>query len=249
MSISTVLWLVGLFAALVLVNRWLTEVLHRVGFLFFGGDEGAVVLFCILLLPGVVLHECSHWLAATLLDVPTKGMTLLPHIRKGGEVQLGSVNVRRSDAVRESLIGLAPLLVGAITILLLARWRLQVSLPQPFNAGALLRALADSLQSPDALLWLYVLFAVSNAMLPSESDRQPWLPVLVFTGLLAAAVYLSGLVRQVPASVRDWLATGAAYITFVFALAVAVDIPVLLFLLGLEKAGEVLLQRKVEYRD
>lgn len=249
MTTSTLLGLVGLFVALVLINRWLTKALHRVGFLFFGADEAAVILYYILLLPGVVLHECSHWLAATLLDVPTKGMTLLPQIRSGGQVQLGSVNVRRSDALRESLIGLAPLLTGAAVILLLARWRLAVTLPPPLAAGAILRTLVDSLKTPDSMLWLYLLFSVSNAMLPSESDREPWLPVLAFVGLVVAAVYLTGLVRQVPASATAWLATGAAYITFVFAMAVAVDVPVLLFLLGLEKAGEVLLGRKVEYRD
>lgn len=249
MSTSTILWLVGLFVALVFINRWLTEALHRVGFLFSGAHEAAVILYYILLLPGVVLHECSHWLAATLLDVPTKGISLLPQIRSGGQVQLGSVNVSRSDALRESLIGLAPLLTGAAAILLLARWRLAVDLPPPLDVAAILRTLADSLKTPDALLWLYLLFSVSNAMLPSESDREPWLPVLTFVGLFATAVYLTGLVRQVPASARGWMTTGATYLAFVFALAVAVDVPVLLFLLGLEKAGEILLQRKVEYRD
>jgi hypothetical protein len=249
MNTSTLLWLVGLFVSLVLINRWLTEALHRVGFLFFGADEAAVILYYILLLPGVVLHECSHWLTATLLDVPTKGISLLPQMRSGGEVQLGSVNVRRSDAIRESLIGLAPLLTGASVILLLARWRLSLDMPLPLETGAIMQTLAKSLQTPDALLWLYLLFSVSNAMLPSESDREPWLPVLAFVGLVAAGVYLTGLVRQVPASAAVWLGRGASYLNFVFALAVAVDIPVLLSLLGLEKAGEMLLGRKVEYRD
>lgn len=249
MSMHTVLWLVGPFIALVLINRWLTEALHRVGFLLSGTDEAAVILYYILLLPGVALHECSHWLVATLLDVPTQSISLFPHILKGGQVQLGSVNVRRSDAVRESLIGLAPLFTGAAAILLLARWRLAVNLPPPLEMGAILRTLADSLRTPDALLWLYLLFSVSNAMLPSESDREPWLPVLALVGLFAVAVYVTGLVSQVPVSAKEWVATGATYLAFVFSLAVAVDIPVLLFFLGVEKAGEILLQRKVEYRD
>jgi hypothetical protein len=208
-----------------------------------------VILYYILLLPGVVLHECSHWLTATLLDVPTKGFTLLPQIRGGGQVQLGSVNVRRSDAVRESLIGLAPLLTGAVVIFMLARWRLALEVPLPLDVGAILQTLANSLHTPDALLWLYLLFSVSNAMLPSESDREPWLQVLALVGMVAAAIYLTGLVRRVPASALSLLATGASYLTFVFALAVAVDVPVLLSLLGLEKAGELLLGRKIEYRD
>jgi hypothetical protein len=249
MGASVLLWLVGLFVALLWIKRWLSETLHRVGILCFGSNEAAVIVYYIVLLPGVVLHECSHWVAATLLNVPTRGVSLLPQIRSRGQVQLGSVNVRRSDIIRESLIGLAPLVSGVAVILLLARWRFAIALPPPLKLGEIMSTLVASLETPDALLWLYLLFSISNAMLPSEVDREPWLPALAFIAAVAAGVYLTGMLRQIPPSVGDWFLTGARYLTFVWALATAIDIPVLLLLLGLEKAGEVLLGRKVEYRD
>jgi hypothetical protein len=258
---SVLIWLIVLFAVLLWVKRWLGLALQRVGMLYFGSYEAAIGVYYIVLLPGVILHEVSHWLAANLLGVRTRGMTLLPQIRRGavrpggrrpngGMVQLGSVNVHTSDPIRESLIGVAPLLTGVAAILLLARWRFAVapSAP-PLEFGAVARTLSDSLQTPDALLWLYLLFSISNAMLPSESDRQPWLPALVFVGLFAASVYVTGVVRQIPPAVRSWFLLGAKYLVFVFGLATALDIPVGLLLLILEKVGEVLLGRRVEFRE
>jgi hypothetical protein len=53
-------------------------------------------------------------------------------------------------------------------------------------------------KTPDFWLWLYVIFAVSNAMMPSESDRKPWLlaglyvaGVLLLAWLLGAFSFLS----------------------------------------------------------
>ena len=53
-------------------------------------------------------------------------------------------------------------------------------------------------KTADFWLWLYLIFAVSNAMMPSESDRKPWLlaglyvaGVLVVAWLLGAFSFLS----------------------------------------------------------
>jgi hypothetical protein len=84
-------------------------------------------------------------------------------------------------------------------------------------------------------------------MWPSESDRQPWAPVLLFVALITGTVYLSGLLPQIPQELKRWILTAVTHLTFAFALAVSVDIPCVLFLVALEKVGEKLLQRHVEY--
>src|SRR5512136_2718400 len=105
---TPLLWLIVLFAPLLSVKRWLSRHLQGVGLLFFGNHEGATALHYIVLLPGVILHELSHWLAAKLMGVRTAGISLMPQVKRGGTVRLGAVKVGKSDPLRESLIGLAP---------------------------------------------------------------------------------------------------------------------------------------------
>jgi hypothetical protein len=47
--------------------------------------------------------------------------------------------------------------------------------------------------------------------------------------------------------VKEWVLTGATYLAFAFALVLAVDIPVVLLLMVIERLGGVLLGRHVQY--
>ncbi len=240
-------WLIVLFAPLLSVKRWLSRHLQGVGLLFFGNHEGATALHYLVLFPGVVLHEFSHWLAAKLVGVRTAGISLMPRVQRGGTVRLGSIKVGRSDPLRESFIGVAPFIGGTVAILLLASWRFGVELQPALSLQSVLETMASSLQAPDALLWLYLLFSISNAMLPSESDRQPWLSALLFLGVVAAIVYISGVSVRIPVQVKEWVLTGATYLAFAFGVVLAVDIPVVLLLMVVEKLGGALLGRRVQY--
>ena len=244
---TPLLWLIVLFAPLLSVKRWLSRHLQGVGLLLFGSHEGATALHYVVLLPGVILHELSHWLAAKLVGVRTAGISLMPEIRRGGTIRLGAVKVGRSDPLRESWIGIAPFVSGTAAILLLADWRFGVELQPALSLGAVLATMASSLRAPDALLWLYLLFSISNAMLPSESDRQPWLAALLFLGLAAAVIYLAGAAVSIAPAVKEWVLTGSTYLAFCFGLVLAVDIPVSFLLVFIEKLLGVLLARHVEY--
>jgi hypothetical protein len=84
-------------------------------------------------------------------------------------------------------------------------------------------ALAQLVRVPDFWLWLYLIFAISNAMLPSESDMSTVRPVLIFLGL-AAAIYL--IVAGVPSISPETVAavnTVAGYLASAFGLTLAVD--------------------------
>ena len=240
-------WLAALLIPLLFLTRWLSRHLQGVGLLFSGEQQTALLVNYFVLLPGIVLHELSHLLAAKLVGVRTRGISLRPKARRGGSVRLGAVTVAKSDPFRESWIGLAPLLTGTAAILLLARWQFGVESLPALRPEAIWQILVSSLQAPDALVWLYLIFAISNAMWPSESDRQPWWSVLLFLVLIAGAVYVSGLVPQIPVELKRWVLTGVTYLTFAFALAVSVDVPFALLLFALEKVGERILHRHVEY--
>jgi len=244
---TPLLWLIVLFAPLLSVKRWLSRHLQGIGLLFFGNQEGATALHYIVLLPGVVLHEFSHWLAAKLVGVRTAGISLMPQVKRGGTIRLGAVQVGKSDPLRESWIGIAPFIGGTVAILLLATWQFGVELQPTLSLEMVLHTMVSSWRAPDALLWLYLLFSISNAMLPSESDRQPWLSALLFLGVAAAIIYIAGVAVPIPAKVKEWVLTGATYLAFSFGLVLAVDIPVAFLLLFIEKLGGALLGRRVQY--
>ncbi len=217
------------------VTRWLTRHLQVLGMRWLNDPDVVLWIYFALILPGVVLHELSHWLTAWLLGVPARLPSLGPErigSRRGGKVSLGSVQVAKTDPLRSSLIGLAPLLVGATVIFLIGTHVLGVDELTRRGLDGILTGLGDLLRVPDFWLWLYLIFAVSNAMLPSESDMQPVRPVLVFLGIVAAvAVIVVGLPNVPPALVTG-VSAFAAYLASAFALTLAVD-AVFMLVIGL----------------
>jgi hypothetical protein len=196
---QTSTWMLALQLAVVLgllfwMDRWLHRHLQILMFLLTNDREVGLWLYAIVLLPGVILHEVSHALAARLLGVKIGKIHLFPE-RSKGRIQLGFVPVEDTDFVRASLIGVAPFVVGSVTIVALGHWVFGTT----EVLGALeqsawmqsLRALIDAFQAPDAWLWAYLVFAVANTMLPSRSDMHAW-PFLVF-----ALVALVGLVMLI----------------------------------------------------
>jgi hypothetical protein len=100
----------------------------------------------------------------------------------------------KPDHFRAALVGLAPLVLGAIVVLLIALDVLALDVVfEPFIAGDF-RVAMDHLKAvltlPDVLLWMYLLVTISNMMLPSASDRASWIPVGIFLVLLLIPVIL-----------------------------------------------------------
>jgi hypothetical protein len=240
-------FLAVILIALSLLTRWLSRHLQGVGLLFTGDHQAALLIHYLVLLPGIVLHELSHWLAARLVGVKTRGISLQPKARRGGGVRFGAVTVARSDPFRESWIGAAPLLSGIAAILLLARWRFGVETLPLLQPVPIWQTLVGSVKAPDALVWLYLIFAISNAMWPSESDRQAWWSVGLLLALAAGALHLSGWLPRIPPDSKRWVLTATTYLGFAFALAVVVDMVFAVILFSVETAGERLLHRHVEY--
>ncbi len=250
MVISLVAFLTA-FGALLLLERLAHRVLQEVALLVTGQADVAIFLYSIPLLPGVALHELSHALFALLLRVRVRRISLLPQRQQRGVVRLGAVEVIRSDPLRASLIGAAPLLTGML-VLGLVGWHV-------FNASgvtaaldhddlsALLAQLVATTRAADALLWFYVVFVVANSMMPSSSDTQAWPPVIGFLVLVAAVAAFAGgtdLLRAVEGPVRltlRWLAAVLAITAFI-------DLLVIAALWLLARLLERLTDRRIEYR-
>lgn len=223
-------------AALYLVQRWSNRYVQAVGLLLFGRRNAGLALLWLVLLPGTLLHELSHWAMAKLLGLRTGRFRIWPEFKRDGVV-LGSVEVQRSHALADSLVGLAPFIGGTLALLAIGYLVFDVAaMAEAWNLGAwrhLWWLLRQAPLVPDAWLWLYLTVAISNAMMPSPTDRASWRPVLLYTGLVAAVALALGVVPPLPSSWTEGMAGGLQMLTAAFAFTLAVD---LVFAAGLAAA-------------
>lgn len=249
---TAVLWLYGTFGVFWLLQWWLGQHIQGLALLIFRRPGPASSIYFYMLAPGVILHEMSHWLFAKLLLVRTGDFALFrPRSRGAGKVTLGYVEVYKSDPIRQSLIGLAPLPVGIGVLLGLAallgfnhearfadNWRTLSELPGQF---------VDTFRQPLNFLWLYLVFTVSNGMLPSAPDRRPWLVGFILPSVLILGLVLTNQMKlgnDTQATLLGLLAT----LTWVFAFAALVNLLLALGIAALEFVIGRVSRRRIAYR-
>lgn len=179
------------------MQRGLHREMQAIFLLLTRRSDISIVLFSIIFLPGVFLHECSHYLVAHILGVGTGRFSLIPHPTGDGRIQLGSVETAKTDFVRDTLIGMAPLLVGCAFVAYtgLARWQVTDIWRSIVNLDSTttLAYLGHLYEKSDFWLWLYLTLTVSSTMFPSETDRRAWLPFTLFALMIVGLGLLAGL--------------------------------------------------------
>jgi hypothetical protein len=225
------LWAAVTLLCLLFMQRWIHAHLHGVSLLLVGRAEWAVVVYAVVLFPGVLLHEASHWLAATLLGVRTGGVSLLPRRQSDGTLQLGYVEYykgRTLGPLRESLIGAAPLAAGTLVIWLIGRHVFSVtSLADAIRSGdvnVLVEAMTQLLATPNFLVWLYLIFAVGNAMMPSRSDRHAWPAFVIIMSVVALIIGFLGHNLALLDNIARPVAVFFGYLGTAFSIVIAVDL-------------------------
>ncbi|MCA9868934.1 MAG: hypothetical protein KDI03_06675 [Anaerolineae bacterium] len=233
------------------LQRWITQHVQGIGLLLFNNADYGMALLWLVLLPGILLHEGSHWITAKVLGLKTGKFSFTPNTVKG-QIVLGSVEVQRSNAFKDSLVGLAPFLAGTLALLILGY--------AVFDVGALGRAWEDNawqrmfnllvgtLRVDDAFLWLYLVFAISNAMMPSPSDRESWRLVLIYVGVVFLLLLVFGWLPTLSDALVQQLDAGLRMLTWAFGLALVVDAVLAVVLALLELLASALLRRKVVYK-
>ena len=233
------------------LQRWITQHVQGIGLLLFNKADYGMTLLWLVLLPGILLHEASHWLTARLLGLKTGKFRFTPSTVKG-QIVLGSVEVQRSNAFKDSLVGLAPFLAGTLALLILGY--------AVFDVGALGRAwqdnawqrmfdlLAGTLRVDDVFLWLYLVFAISNAMMPSPSDRESWRLVLIYVGAVFLLLLVFGWLPAFSDEFVQQLDAGLRMLTWAFGLALLVDAVLALAMALFEFLASALLKRRIVYK-
>ncbi len=187
-SFDGLLWLLAAALLLVLLQRSLHREIQAF-FLILTRRAGLTeAIFALIFFPGVFLHELSHFLMAKLLWVPTGKFSLIPQAQPNGKLRLGYVETASGGFIRDALIGAAPLVTGSLFVVYVAIYHFHLLPLWDFirlaGWGEFWKGLAAVPKSPDFWIWFYLTFTVSSTMMPSESDRQAWLPL----GGLAAAL-------------------------------------------------------------
>jgi hypothetical protein len=171
----------------------------------------------------------------------------------GQRVQLGFVPIEKTDALRASLVGLAPLLVGSGIILLIGYAAFDIgSVGAALVSGdwnGALDGLAGMLAVPDIWVWAYFIFTVGNTMLPSRADRQAWLPVIIFLIVALGLVWVAGFGPAVVSRLAEPLAVALHWLAMMCTLTLLVDLPFALAIALSEKLLERAKGYRVEYQS
>ncbi len=137
------------------LSKKLIKALSITFYRIFKNHKAVVSALAVLFLPGTIVHELAHLLTAGIMLVPVGEISVLPEVEEGG-VKLGSVQIGKVDPFRLTIVGVAPVLLGMLSIL-----------------GILYFAqTSQNLSWWQIILGLYLIFEISNTMFSSKKDIE-----------------------------------------------------------------------------
>lgn len=191
------LWLLlALLLPLLFVQYRLHYELQSVLFYITRHPGITLAIFALLMFPGLLLHEGSHWLMAKLLGVRTGKVSLLPEVISSNTIRMGYVEAERSFVGSEALIGLAPLIVGSLAVTFIGGRQLGLltlwDAARQWDWGSLWQQLQTLGAQPDFWVWFYLMVSISSMMFPSASDWRAFPAVILFFLLLIGLAWFVG---------------------------------------------------------
>ena len=174
---------------------------------------------------------------AKILAVPTGKFSLLPQARPDGTLRLGYVETATGGFIRDSLIGIAPLLTGCVFVGYVAGSQMNIvplwDLIRNGDWGGFWNNLSSVFSTPDFWLWFFLAFAVSSTMMPSQSDRHAWLPLgLLIVGLIFLAILAGAgtwMMEKLAPLVNHFLRALALIFVMSGGLHIVITLPILIF--------------------
>jgi len=143
----------------------------------------SIYIVSIFFVIGTLIHELSHAVTCLFLGGRVGTISLLPQQVGSTEIRYGQVEVEKLDPLRNTLIGIAPLIWGILLIILFSS----------------LISLQD-LELLDYVL-LFLIFQISNSMFLSNSDLVYFkilfgiFFIVILSFLLFDYLYLNNLVQ------------------------------------------------------
>lgn len=168
-----------LFFSLLFLIYFVSKILLKsLGTLFYfltRSHKKTVGLLAFLFLPGTIIHELAHVIVAGMMLVESSDIEFMPEIREDG-VKLGSAQIHKTDPIRRTIIGVAPVLVGLGLIFSLSWY-----------------ATSNALSLGLWTLFFYLIFIISNTMFSSKKDMEGTLMVFAILFAILVAFYYVGL--------------------------------------------------------
>ncbi|MGB1253615.1 MAG: hypothetical protein ACPG8W_23595, partial [Candidatus Promineifilaceae bacterium] len=119
MPLTPLFWVLFTLPLLLFFERQVHRRLRGLFYLLTGSRQYSLYWYSIILLPGVFLHELSHWLFAKFLGLRTGNFSVFPSEDENGSTTLGYVEYYQTptlDPVREGLVGASPLFAGVTAV-------------------------------------------------------------------------------------------------------------------------------------
>ncbi|MDY7039804.1 MAG: hypothetical protein SVX38_02955 [Chloroflexota bacterium] len=238
-------WLIAILAAFFLMKTLLLEFIGRVLLSIPIISSIAIWVLSLLMFPGTVVHEVSHYVAATFLFVKVSNISFLPR-KRGNTISLGSVQFAKSPGpLRHALIGIAPLIGGSLVIVTIVALGFNfpvpayfLGVPHLFTELSSLTAHIDLYVERD-LFVLWLLFSVGNSIFPSQSDRGAWVLVGGLTAVLGGALWYfagigpSDLLIRLPLSLLEAVNMAIFALTLVLVIDLVLLMPLFIVAWGL----------------
>lgn len=224
-----------------------------IGYLLTGEKGSATGFYYLIFFPAVALHEIVQYFVCGILNVPIKKLEVRVQAQENGTVRYDFVTIdkKKTDRVRISIVGGAPFFLAALIFYLISTQILDLySLVDAFESGQLQNigaAIQDQFNTPDFWLWLYVLFAIANGMVPTREDREGWEFVLVAVGAISALFLVLGLDEVLLETYTGPVKEALELVTASLLIILGIDIVVILLLGITEDTLERLRGFKMDY--
>lgn len=184
-----------------------------------GGATLGRAAFYLLVFPGVILHECAHYLACLLTGTKVfRFAPFSPQRSADGRLVLGYVRHERRSVPIQSIIGLAPILLNPLGLLLVT------ALLTPLTFAGVVsprfglveeNILASGFLTSDPLsaaVWAYLSLSFAVGSVPSREDLAgaPTALLLLCAGGIVIALSREGSENGLSSAVYDLFALAAA---------------------------------------
>ncbi|PJF42449.1 MAG: hypothetical protein CUN50_04100 [Candidatus Thermofonsia Clade 1 bacterium] len=238
--------------ALARTQYWIKQHLFGIGLIWLGKKERAAWIYILVLLPGILLRELSRWTVAGMLGQKPTFITPGPQIDDDGVVHFRLFHYTILNPVYIGILAATPMVVGFSIMLAISYGAL--NLPQLLallgsaESAALRQAFGALLSRADLPIWIYLLFTITNTMLPTLRElRSTWFLWVIFGAFMCFLLVL-GMYNAILMLLAGPIATAIYTLTTVYGSVAAVNLLMLLVISVVEAIFSRLTNRKVEYR-
>lgn len=231
---------------------WIRQHLFGIGLIWLNSRGTAAWVYILVLLPGILLREVSRWVVAGMLGSAPAFITPKPQIDDDGIVNTRVFHFVILNPVYVGILAITPLVVGFTFMFVISYGVL--NLPQVLmllgtvDSVALREAIGALLARADLPLWVYLLFTITNTMLPTASElRSTWFIWVIFGAFILFLAVL-GMSNAILIILAGPVATAMYTLSAIYGTVLIVNLCMVLVIGVVESLVSRLTNKKVEYQ-